>query len=114
MIISPLNLNEKLLKKFNARIFFKREDLQKVRSFKIRGAFNKIKTLNLQDTQHRQKIICASAGNHAQGVAYSCNKLKIFEEKHRSQTLYYNECHILQIVFEEKKNHTQIVILILS
>ena len=76
-IVTPLNLNERLSEKLNCRIFFKREDLQKVRSFKIRGAFNKIKSLNLQDTQHSQKIICASAGNHAQGVAYSCNKLSL-------------------------------------
>ena len=77
-IVTPLNLNERLSEKFNCRIFFKREDLQKVRSFKIRGAFNKIKSLNLENTQGGKKIICASAGNHAQGVAYSCNKLKIF------------------------------------
>ena len=49
-IVTPLNLNERLSEKLNCRIFFKREDLQKVRSFKIRGAFNKIKSLNL-DTQ---------------------------------------------------------------
>ena len=77
-IVSPLNLNERLSEKLNSRIFFKREDLQKVRSFKIRGAFNKIKSLNLENTQDGKKIICASAGNHAQGVAFSCNKLKIF------------------------------------
>ena len=44
-IVTPLNLNERLSEKLNSRIFFKREDLQKVRSFKIRGAFNKIKSL---------------------------------------------------------------------
>ena len=69
-IVTPLNLNERLSEKLNCRIFFKREDLQKVRSFKIRGAFNKIKSLNLDNTQDGKKIICASAGNHAQGVAY--------------------------------------------
>ena len=63
-IVTPLNLNERLSEKLNCRIFFKREDLQKVRSFKIRGAFNKIKSLNLEDTQDGKKIICASAGNH--------------------------------------------------
>ena len=61
-IVTPLNLNERLSEKLNARIFFKREDLQKVRSFKIRGAFNKIKSLNLENTQEGKKIICASAG----------------------------------------------------
>ena len=43
-IVTPLNLNERLSEKLKCRIFFKREDLQKVRSFKIRGAFNKIKS----------------------------------------------------------------------
>ena len=50
-IVTPLNLNERLSEKLNSRIFFKREDLQKVRSFKIRGAFNKIKSLNLENTE---------------------------------------------------------------
>ena len=77
-IVTPLTLNERLSEKLNSRIFFKREDLQKVRSFKIRGAFNKIKSLNLENSQDEKRIICASAGNHAQGVAFSCNKLKIF------------------------------------
>ena len=45
-IVTPLTLNERLSEEFNSRIFLKREDLQKVRSFKIRGAFNKIKNLN--------------------------------------------------------------------
>ena len=55
-IVTPLNLNERLSEKLNCRIFFKREDLQKVRSFKIRGAFNKIKSLNLEDTQDGKKL----------------------------------------------------------
>ena len=54
-IITPLNLNERLSEKLNSRIFFKREDLQKVRSFKIRGAFNKIKSLNLENSQDEKK-----------------------------------------------------------
>jgi threonine dehydratase len=45
-IVTPLELNERLSNEFNSRVFFKREDVQKVRSFKIRGAFNKIKSLN--------------------------------------------------------------------
>ena len=77
-VITPLSLNERLSEKFNSRVFLKREDLQKVRSFKIRGAFNKIKSLNLESTDDQRQIICASAGNHAQGVAFSCNKLGIF------------------------------------
>ena len=45
--VTPLTLNERLSIEFNSRVFLKREDLQKVRSFKIRGAFNKIKSLDL-------------------------------------------------------------------
>jgi threonine dehydratase len=84
-IVTPLFLNERLSKKFNSRIFLKREDLQKVRSFKIRGAFNKIKSLDLDNSKDKQ-IICASAGNHAQGFAYSCKKLKIFGTVYMPET----------------------------
>lgn len=62
-------------KKYEAEVFLKREDLQQVRSYKIRGAFNKISTLT--DEQKQAGIVCASAGNHAQGVALSCAKLHI-------------------------------------
>ena len=84
-IVTPLLLNERLSKKFNSRIFLKREDLQKVRSFKIIGAFNKIKSLDLDNSKDKQ-IICASAGNHAQGFAYSCKKLKIFGTVYMPET----------------------------
>ena len=71
---TPLELNERLSKKYNANIFFKREDLQKTRSFKIRGSLNKIiKATNKGNLN--KNIVCASAGNHAQGVAYACNLL---------------------------------------
>jgi threonine dehydratase len=59
----------------NSSIFLKREDLQEVRSFKIRGAYNKISSLS--DKEKLEGVVCSSAGNHAQGVAQSCNKLKI-------------------------------------
>lgn len=72
---TPLEKNIRLSKKYNCNIFLKREDLQDVRSFKIRGAFNKINTL--REEEKKKGIVCASAGNHAQGVAYSCNKLDI-------------------------------------
>ena len=75
-IVTPLTLNERLSEEFNSRIFLKREDLQKVRSFKIRGAFNKIKSVDFNNSKNK-RIICSSAGNHAQGFAFSCNKLKI-------------------------------------
>lgn len=68
---TPLILNKRLSKKFNANIFFKREDLQEVRSFKIRGAYYKI-----MNSMPRY-VATASAGNHAQGVAITCNELKI-------------------------------------
>ncbi|WP_396596088.1 threonine ammonia-lyase [Dokdonia sp. R86516] len=61
--------------KFDAEVFLKREDLQQVRSYKIRGAYNKISTLT--DKQKEVGIVCASAGNHAQGVALSCSRLGI-------------------------------------
>ena len=70
-LIQSLNLSEE----FNSNILLKREDLQVVRSYKIRGAYNKMSTLNPEEKN--QGVICASAGNHAQGVAYSCNLLKI-------------------------------------
>lgn len=72
---TPLQKNEQLSEKYNCNVYLKREDLQVVRSFKIRGAFNKIKQLN--ESQTVNGIVCASAGNHAQGVAYSCRQLKI-------------------------------------
>ena len=68
-----LEKNIRLSNKFNCNIYLKREDLQDIRSFKIRGAYNKIKSLKNLDNG----IVCASAGNHAQGVAYSCKKLDI-------------------------------------
>jgi threonine dehydratase len=72
---TPLSANVNLSDEFQANILLKREDLQVVRSYKIRGAYNKISSLN--ETEKQQGIICASAGNHAQGVAYSCQLLKI-------------------------------------
>lgn len=72
---TPLQKNFNFSERYNAEIYFKREDLQVVRSYKIRGAYNKISSLP-QDVLNKG-IICASAGNHAQGVAYSCNMLKI-------------------------------------
>ena len=60
---------------YGSNIFIKREDEQIVKSFKIRGAFNKIS--NLGDDETNRGIVCASAGNHAQGFALSCSILKI-------------------------------------
>jgi len=72
---TPLAENRNLSEEFQATILLKREDLQVVRSYKIRGAYNKISTLS--DADKTREIVCASAGNHAQGVAYSCHLLKI-------------------------------------
>lgn len=68
---TPLEHNKRLSDLYDANISIKREDLQPVRSFKIRGAFNKI---SLLDAEAREKgVVCSSAGNHAQGVAYACS-----------------------------------------
>ncbi|MDP4184177.1 MAG: threonine ammonia-lyase [Bacteroidota bacterium] len=72
---TPLAHNYNLSERYDATVLLKREDLQIVRSYKIRGAFNKIKSLTKDQLQ--KGIVCASAGNHAQGVAYSCQKLGI-------------------------------------
>ena len=72
---TPLNQNVTFSKEFDATILFKREDLQVVRSYKIRGAYNKMSSLNIDEK--KCGIVCASAGNHAQGVALSCKLLKI-------------------------------------
>jgi threonine dehydratase len=64
---TPLDPAPRLSRRLENRVFFKREDLQPVFSFKIRGAYNKI--AQLSDTVARRGVICASAGNHAQGVA---------------------------------------------
>lgn len=72
---TQLEYNESLSLKYNAKVYLKREDLQVVRSYKLRGAYNMISTLDAD--QRQQGVVCASAGNHAQGVAYSCKKLNI-------------------------------------
>lgn len=73
---TPLQYNSRLSETFGANIFLKREDLQPVRSYKLRGAYNKIKTL-FNKGKTSDGIVCASAGNHAQGVAFSCKQLQI-------------------------------------
>lgn len=73
--ITPLSYNLQNSKKFGANILFKREDLQVVRSYKIRGAYNKMSFLT--SIQKENGIVCASAGNHAQGVALSCKLLQV-------------------------------------
>lgn len=72
---TPLVYSERLSKKYGAEIYLKREDLQKVRSYKIRWAYNLISGLG--EAEKSKWVVCASAGNHAQGFALSCSELKI-------------------------------------
>lgn len=72
---TPLQYNTHLSEKYGADIYLKREDLQVVRSYKLRGAYNKI--VSLSEEERSRGVTCASAGNHAQGVALSCKKLGI-------------------------------------
>lgn len=74
-IKTPLMHNPFYSDKYGANIYFKREDLQVVRSYKIRGAYNKMASLPKKELA--KGIVCASAGNHAQGVAFACRELKV-------------------------------------
>ena len=75
LLRTPLQRDAVLSTKYNCNVYLKREDLQVVRSFKIRGAYNMIRSLTPAEME--KGIVCASAGNHAQGVAFSCNALGI-------------------------------------
>ncbi|MES2331327.1 MAG: threonine ammonia-lyase IlvA [Bacteroidota bacterium] len=72
---TPLELNHVLSEKYECEIWLKREDRQVVRSYKIRGAFNRISSLT--NSERSKGVICASAGNHAQGVAYCCKSMQV-------------------------------------
>ncbi|PQM61136.1 MAG: threonine dehydratase [Rhodobacteraceae bacterium] len=73
---TPLQKNDFLSQKYDAEVFLKREDLSPVRSYKIRGAFNSIKKV-LSQSSSNKNFVCASAGNHAQGVAFVCRYLNL-------------------------------------
>ena len=75
VVKTPFLKNHNLSEKYDCNIFLKREDMQVVRSFKIRGAYNKMSGLSA--TERANGIVCASAGNHAQGVAFACAHLGI-------------------------------------
>ncbi|MCY8075720.1 threonine ammonia-lyase IlvA [Bacillus haynesii] len=75
VIHTPLQKNERLSERYDCNVYLKREDLQVVRSFKLRGAYYKMKQLSKETTKNG--VVCASAGNHAQGVAFSCKQLGI-------------------------------------
>ncbi|MBI5856610.1 MAG: threonine ammonia-lyase [Sphingobacteriales bacterium] len=72
---TPLTFNHSLSKKYQCNVFLKREDLQVVRSYKLRGAYNMMSSLPKEQLQ--RGVVCASAGNHAQGFACSCKKLNV-------------------------------------
>src|SRR5438093_1859066 len=72
---TPLAYSLNLSRRYGANIYLKREDLQIVRSYKLRGAYNMMSSL--PEEQLKNGVVCASAGNHAQGFAYSCKKLGI-------------------------------------
>jgi threonine dehydratase len=72
---TPLSHNLNLSEVFDCKILLKREDLQVVRSYKIRGAYNKMSTMPKSELD--QGVVCASAGNHAQGMAYACRILGV-------------------------------------
>ena len=72
-VASPLEVAAQLSQRLNNTVLLKREDQQPVHSFKLRGAYNKM--ANLTPAQLKKGVICASAGNHAQGVALSASKL---------------------------------------
>jgi threonine dehydratase len=72
---TPLTYNHNLSRKYGCDVYLKREDLQIVRSYKLRGAYNMMSLL--PSNQLTKGVVCASAGNHAQGFAYSCKKLNV-------------------------------------
>ncbi|HEM6339290.1 TPA: threonine ammonia-lyase IlvA [Streptococcus suis] len=75
VVRTPLDYSRYLSEKYGATIYIKRENEQRVRSFKIRGAYYAISQLS--DEEKSLGVVCASAGNHAQGVAYTCQEMQI-------------------------------------
>lgn len=72
---TPLMRSTRLSKRYGADIYLKREDLQEVRSYKIRGSYNKMSSLSQEERD--RGVVCASAGNHAQGLAFACNAMQV-------------------------------------
>ncbi|MFW0791648.1 threonine ammonia-lyase IlvA [Gordonia sp. CPCC 205333] len=72
---TPLEFSPRLSEHVGAQVYLKREDLQSVRSYKIRGAYNVM--AQLTDSERQHGVVAASAGNHAQGVAFACRAMKI-------------------------------------
>ena len=105
VIESPFQKIKSYSKKYNSNIFFKREDLQNVRSFKIRGAFNKISSLT--KSQSINGLVCASAGNHAQGFAVSCTN---FGYKGRVYMPKSTPTQKIEMVRKFGKNNIEIIL----
>ena len=124
---TPLQFNHNLSRKYKCKLFLKREDLQVVRSYKLRGAFNMMSSLTKE--QLEKGVVCASAGNHAQGFAYSCKKLnakgvvfmpiitpkqkvnqtKMFGEEYVDVKLVgdtFDDCAVAAKIFTEKNGMT--------
>src|ERR1051326_2827487 len=124
---TPLQRSAHLSKKYDCNVFVKREDLQVVRSYKLRGAYNMMSSLAREQLQ--KGVVCASAGNHAQGFAYSCKRLnakgvvfmpnitpgqkvsqtKMFGEKYVEVRLVgdtYDDCAVAAKKFTEKNGMT--------
>lgn len=72
---SPLQYSDRLSVATGAQVYLKREDLQTVRSYKVRGAYNLLKQLT--DEELRVGVVCSSAGNHAQGFALACRSMQV-------------------------------------
>lgn len=72
---TPLQKSERLSSEVGRPVYLKREDLQICRSFKVRGAY--VRMAAMDEDERKAGVVCASAGNHAQGVAYACSKLGI-------------------------------------
>jgi threonine dehydratase len=124
---TPLQFNHNLSRKHKCNIFLKREDLQVVRSYKLRGAYNMMSSLPKEQLQ--KGLVCASAGNHAQGFAHSCKKLnakgvvfmpiitpkqkvnqtKMFGEEYVEVKLVgdtFDDCAVAAKIFTEKNGMT--------
>ncbi|WP_238750474.1 threonine ammonia-lyase [Neolewinella maritima] len=72
---TPLMRSTRLSEQYGAQVYLKREDLQEVRSYKIRGSYNKMSSLTPDERE--RGVVCASAGNHAQGLAYACKAMQV-------------------------------------
>lgn len=75
VVNTPLDYDHYLSEKYGAKIYLKKENMQRVRSFKLRGAYYAISQLTKEERE--RGVVCASAGNHAQGVAFTCKEMKI-------------------------------------